>query len=66
VVRAVLTAWLIELGFDSAWSSSLSSERRCIFSLHDALFIFFEKVVEFFISHFAELRLVGLALDLVN
>jgi len=29
------------------------------------LFIF-EKVVEFFTSHFAELRLVGLALDLVN
>jgi len=39
MVRAVLTGRSTVLGFDLAWYSSLSSERFCIFSLHDAIYI---------------------------
>jgi len=34
--------------FDRGWFSSLSSERLCIFGLHDALMLFKKNFVTFF------------------
>ena len=54
----------LQVGFDLAWFSSLSSERFCIFDLHGAIMVVF--LVTSFSLPFSELSLVGLALDLVD
>jgi len=54
------------VGFDLAWFSSLSSERLCIFGLHDAVYICSIFLVTSFTVTFSELILVGLSLDHVD
>ena len=64
-VRAVLTGRSTISGFDRACFSTLSSERLCIFYLHDAIYILIFLVISFSLP-FSELNLVGLALDVVD
>jgi len=53
---SIMVQWceqLLQVGqldqrFDRGWFSSLSSERLCIFGLHDALMLFKKNFVTFF------------------
>jgi len=67
---AVLTGRSTGSGFDLARFSSLSSERLCIFVLHGVK-IYNPRQQKYYFCYifslpFAELSLVGLALDLVD
>ena len=59
-VRAVIKGRSTISGFDLAWFSSLSPKRLCIFGLHGAMYIWF------LLHYFGELRLEGLAVDVVD
>ena len=67
MVRAVLTGRLTGLGFDLAWFSSLSSKHLFVFDLRGAIYIYiFNFFVQLFMLPFNEVRLVGLALVVVD